>query len=71
MDKKYEKIINLPHHVSLVRPQMSMHDRAAQFAAFQALTGLDEDMKKTEKNNEDRFYENGDKKYVLGTKYDG
>lgn len=27
----YEDIINLPHHVSPKRPQMSMQDRAAQF----------------------------------------
>lgn len=35
----YEDIINLPHHVSAKRPQMSMLDRAAQFSPFAALTG--------------------------------
>lgn len=39
---KYDDIINLPHHVSAARPQMSMHDRAAQFSAFAALTGYDD-----------------------------
>ena len=39
MDKKYEEIINLPHHVSLNHPHMSNYDRAAQFATFAALTG--------------------------------
>lgn len=39
---KYDDIINLPHHVSATRPQMSMHDRAAQFSAFAALTGYDD-----------------------------
>ena len=34
----YEDIINLPHHVSGKRPQMSMQDRAAQFSTFAALT---------------------------------
>ena len=41
MDKKYEEILNLPHHVSLNHPHMSNHDRAAQFAPFAALTGYD------------------------------
>ena len=35
----YKDIINLPHHVSKRHPQMSVHDRAAQFAPFAALTG--------------------------------
>ena len=39
---KYDEIINLPHHVSAIHPQMSMHDRAAQFSAFAALRGYDE-----------------------------
>ena len=36
---KYDDIINLPHHVSKKHPQMSLHDRAAQFSQFAALTG--------------------------------
>ena len=39
MNEKYGDILNLPHHVSKVRPQMSMCQRAAQFAPFAALTG--------------------------------
>ena len=34
----YSDIINLPHHISTVHPQMSMNDRAAQFAPFAPLT---------------------------------
>ena len=41
MTNKYEDIINLPHHVSKRHPQMSMLNRAAQFAPFAALTGFD------------------------------
>ena len=37
----YDDIIHLPHHTSPTRPRMSMHDRAAQFAPFAALTGHD------------------------------
>ena len=40
-DHKYDDIIDLPHHVSSKRPQMSLYDRAAQFAAFKALTGYE------------------------------
>ena len=39
--KDYSDIIDHPHHVSRARPQMSMHDRAAQFSPFAALTGFD------------------------------
>ena len=38
MKTPYADIIDLPHHVSHNHPQMSMHDRAAQFAPFTALT---------------------------------
>lgn len=41
----YEDIIYLSHHVSTKRPQMSLHDRAAQFAPFAALTGHEEAVK--------------------------
>ena len=39
--RDYSDIIDHPHHVSRTHPQMSMHDRAAQFSPFAALTGFD------------------------------
>lgn len=36
---KYKDIIDLPHHQSKKRQQMSLIDRAAQFSPFAALTG--------------------------------
>ena len=45
MMENYDDIINLPHHVSKKHPQMSLHDRAAQFAPFAALTGYDEEVR--------------------------
>lgn len=47
MSNHYDDIINLPHHVSATRPQMSMLDRAAQFSPFAALTGYDAAIKET------------------------
>ncbi|MBQ4107778.1 MAG: hypothetical protein IJC80_00100 [Clostridia bacterium] len=47
MNEKYEKIINLPHHVSKTRPQMSVHDRAAQFAPYSALSGYEDAVEET------------------------
>lgn len=40
-DWPYCDIVDLPHHVSTVHPQMDMLKRAAQFAPFAALTGYD------------------------------
>ena len=42
MKRNYDDIINLPRHVSDKHPKMSIHDRAAQFAPFAALTGHSE-----------------------------
>ena len=39
--KPYADILALPHHQAENRPHMSMHDRAAQFSPFAALTGFD------------------------------
>ncbi|MBQ6190966.1 MAG: hypothetical protein IJK51_01535 [Bacteroidaceae bacterium] len=47
MIEAYEDIINLPHHVSKKHPQMSMLQRAAQFAPFAALTGHDKAIEET------------------------
>ena len=38
----YADIIDLPHHQSETRPQMSLYDRAAQFSPFAALSGYDD-----------------------------
>lgn len=40
MKDNYEDIIHLPHPVSRKHPQMSMENRAVQFAPFAALTGF-------------------------------
>lgn len=45
--KEYGDIINLPHPESKKHKRMSMHDRAAQFSPFAALTGHDAAIKET------------------------
>lgn len=62
-NEKYRKIINMPSHRSLSRPPMSMHDRAAQFAPFAALTGYGDAISEAERLTESvpvsGEYENG------------
>ena len=55
MTEKYEDIINLPHHVSKTRPQMSMLERAAQFSPFAALNGYDDAVKETGRLPDERI----------------
>lgn len=47
MKTPYDDIIHLPHHVSTRHPQMSLYNRAAQFAPFAALTGHDAAIEET------------------------
>ncbi|OXN00903.1 hypothetical protein [Bifidobacterium vansinderenii] len=39
---RYDDIIDLPHHQSTRHPHMPMHNRAAQFMPFAALTGYED-----------------------------
>ena len=43
----FSAIMNLPHHVSKKRRQMTLEERAAQFSAFAALSGYDEEIDET------------------------
>ncbi len=58
-ENKYDEIMNLPHHVSKKHKPMSMKDRAAQFAPFAALTGLDSQIEQTGDETEE-FYNRED-----------
>ena len=58
-ENKYDEIMNLPHHVSKKHKPMPMKDRAAQFAPFAALTGLDSQIEQTGKETE-VFYDTED-----------
>lgn len=52
---RYDDIINLPHHQSVERAHMSLHDRAAQFAPFSALAGHEEAIEETSRLTDDRI----------------
>jgi len=55
MSNEYDDIINLPHHVSKRHPQMSMWNRAAQFAPFAAVVGHEAAIRETGRVTEDRI----------------
>ena len=52
MSGKYDDIINFPHPTSQNHPRMSLHDRAAQFSPFAALTGHHETGRLTDRRIE-------------------
>lgn len=64
----YKDIIDLPHHVSPTRPQMSMINRAAQFSPFAALTGYDAAIKETGRLTDERIDLSDDARMVLDRK---
>lgn len=67
-ENKYDDIINLPHHVSVRHPQMSLIDRAAQFSPFAALTGHDAAIKETQRLTDEWTELNEDRKELLDEK---
>lgn len=69
MSGKYDDIINLPHHVSPTRPQMSMIDRAAQFSPFAALTGYEDAILETGRLTDARAELTEDELDALNAKY--
>ena len=68
MDNNYEDIINLHHHVSKKRPQMSIEARSAQFAPFAALTGYDDAVKETARLTDERLELDDGQKEILNNK---
>lgn len=58
----YDDIIDFPHHVSNRHSQMSMWNRAAQFAPFAALTGYEEAIQDANRENKQLYKPNIDDK---------
>ena len=55
MNKSYDDIIHLPHHVSATHPHMSKAERAAQFSPFAALTGYEDVLTETARKTEQKI----------------
>ncbi len=68
MSNKYDDILYMKHHVSEKHPQMSMEARAAQFAPFAALTGFEDEVKKTARLNDERIEMGEEVKVTLDRK---
>ncbi len=61
-------MINLPHPVSKVHPQMPMAERAAQFSPFAALTGYGDAVKETARLTDEKIELDEDAKEILDEK---
>ena len=55
MSGTYDDIIALPHPEPRTHPRMSLHDRAAQFSPFAALTGHSADIAETGRLTDSRI----------------
>ena len=55
----YPDIIDHPHHQSPTRPHMSLYDRAAQFAAFDALAGYTDMVKEEQRETDTQIHLEG------------
>lgn len=64
----YDDIIDLPRHVSKVHPQMSISDRAAQFAPFSALTGYKDAIIEVDRYTQEFIELDDSEKEVIGQK---
>lgn len=47
MNRGYDDLMGMPHHVSRRRPRMPVIERAAQFSPFATLTGYDAAVRET------------------------
>ncbi len=65
MNEKYKKIIDMPAPRSEKHPQMSLHDRAAQFAPFAALTGYGDAVDETARLTETGYILSDEENSIL------
>ena len=63
MDKRYEKIIDSPHHTSATHKPMPLYNRAAQFSPFAALTGYEDIISDTAERQIQSFQEQEPEEY--------
>ena len=65
MTGPYDDIIRLPHPTSSRHPRMSLHDRAAQFSPFAALSGLEDAIHETARLTDGKIEPAEDQKLEL------
>lgn len=65
---RYDDIIHLPHHQSGTRLHMFLHDRAAQFSPFAALTGYDAAVEEAARLTEQKLELSEEEKAALSAK---
>lgn len=65
---RYDDMLELPHHVSQVHPQMEPLKRAAQFAPFSALTGYEDAITEAQRLTECRVELDEDSRELLDEK---
>lgn len=63
--RRYDDILDLPHHTSASRPHMSRGDRAAQFSPFSALSGFGAAIRETGRQTDPRIGLSEDDQAVL------
>lgn len=65
---KYRDIIDKPYVKSTKRKQMSLNDRAAQFAPFSALTGYEESINEVRRTTSSKIRLSGEAKSIISAK---
>lgn len=68
--RKYDDIINLPHHVSQYYEPIPMEIRASQFASFEALNGHDDALAETARLTDILLELTSDEKTTISCKLD-
>ena len=63
IDKRYEKILEMPHHTSAIHKPMPLYNRAAQFSPFAALTGYEDIISDTAERQIQSFQEHEPQEY--------
>ncbi len=64
-DPRYDALLYRPHPISAAHPAMPMRERAAQFAAFKALTGFEEEIEEEGRYTEHAAELDEERKTVL------
>ncbi len=68
MSGKYDDLLHLPHPTSAKHPRMPLHDRAAQFAPFAALTGYGDTLLETARRTDSQLVPSEEEQAALDAK---